>query len=295
MQSTELISQLFSTCFAESLRLLEGFEAAPTSASLFDVGAVAEMVVLGEAIPGSELLQQAICDAAARWLRSGILEDLCMLRMEVLSHAALLAYLARRATDYSAADIAVIKRLCTGRLLGRSEMPVLTQQLTAAYFARCGIDSDFGDMGSRDLARIIDKRILRARSDEYDVMAVLLCAQLLQLEGHLICSRPTRYPRALLVQAIRTDNSNWVPVLAYACAHSFSLDEPLRGAALKYLLRNLPQPGELLPPPAGAGIDSEYIVQAGRGLRIRSTLALAFALCTLGDTYVEARASVAIG
>ena len=294
MHSTRLASNLVATCQAETARLLDGFEAAPTCSGLFDVGAVAEIVALGDAVPGIEGLRGAVCDAAARWLKSGVLEDLCFSRMELSYYTALMAYLARRGGGYEAGDMSVMKSLCEGRLIGRSEMPVLTQRLTAAYLTRCGIDADFGDLGQRDLARMIDKRVLRARSDEYDVLVVIMCAQLLHLEPDSFHSRPASYPQALLVQAIRSANINWLPVLAFVCEHWFSLQDGLRRAALECLLQNLPAPGELLPAPQGAVIDSEYIGRAGRGLRIRSTIALAFSLCTLGDSYVKDRAALAV-
>src|SRR6202142_2517868 len=57
MQSTRLASNLVATCLAETARLLDGFEAAPTCSGLFDVGAGAEIVALGEAVPGIEGLR----------------------------------------------------------------------------------------------------------------------------------------------------------------------------------------------------------------------------------------------
>jgi len=276
------------------MRLLDAFETAPSRSGLFDVGAVAEMVALGDVVPGIDRVRKPVCNAAARWLRCGILEEFCFSRVELSYYTALLAWLAQSGDGYSAADMSVVKRLCEGRLVGRSEMPVLTQRLTAAYLTRCGIDADFGDLGERDLARMIDKRVLRGRSDEYDILVVIMCAQLLHLEPNLSRSRPSLFPQALLVQAVRSGNSNWLPVLAFLCAHWFALEEGLRSAALAYMLQNLPARGELLPAPQGAAIDSEYIGRAGRGLRIRSTLALAYSLCTPGDCYVEDPAALII-
>ena len=256
---------------------------------------IAEILALGDVVPGVECIRKPVCDAAARWLNQGILEDLCFWRVELSYYAALLAYLAQRGESYSPADMTVMKRLSEGRLIGRSEMPVLTQRLTAAYLSRCGSNADFGDLGQRDLARMIDKRVLRARTDEYDVLVVIMCAQLLNLEPDSFHTRPSLYPQAMLVQAIRSAHVNWVPVLAFLCAHWFSLEGGLRDAAAEFILGNLPARGELLPAPQGAVIDSEYIGRAVRGLRIRSTIALAFSLCTLGDSYAKHHAALAIG
>ena len=275
------------------MRLLDGFDAAPTCSGLAQVGAVAEMVVLGDTVPGSEALREAVCDSAASWLRRGILEEFCISRVELTYHAALLAFLAQRARAYCPGDMAGLKRLCEGRLIGRGEMPVLTQTLTAAYLTRCGIDADFGDLGRRDLARMIDKRVLRPRSDEYDVLAVILYTQLVHLDPQSVHGRPALYPQALLVDAIRSANVNWLPVLTFLGTRSFAVDDRLQRAAFQSILQSLPARGELLPAPPGAGIDSEYIGRAGRGLRIRSTIALAYSLCALGDSHAEDRAPVA--
>jgi hypothetical protein len=189
--------------------------------------------------------------------------------------------------------MAGLKRLCEGRLIGRGEMPVLTQKLTATYLTNCGIDADFGDLGKRDLARMVDKRVLRPRSDEYDLLVVLMCAQLFRLDPETNYSRPSLYPRALLVQAVRSGNTNWLAVLSFLCEQWFSLDTLLRDAAYQRMRATVPSRGELVPAPPGAGIDSEYIGRAGRGLRIRSTIALAYTLSTLGDSYDEDRANLA--
>lgn len=294
MQSTELIRPLLATCRKETARLLAEFEEAPSRSGLFDVGAVAEVVVLGNDIPQVAEVRQAVCDGAARWLRSGLLEDLCVSRVELMCHGALLCYLAQQSESFRPCEMTIMKRLCEGRIIGRSEMPVLTQQLVAAYLTNCGISADFGDLGHRDFSRMIDKRALRARSDEYDLIVLLMCAQLLHLGACPKDAGPTLYPRLLLTQAIRSQNANWLPVLTLLCDRFFQLDGGLREAALAAMLQNLPADGELLPAPQGVGVDNEFIGRAGRGLRIRSTVALLFSLCTPGEWNADQRASLAL-
>lgn len=295
MQSIDFLFDLLTTCRSELGRLLSDFEEAPSSKSLFEIGAVAELLVLAEELPCSEPLLQMLCDGAAKWLRSGILEELSFSRVELGCHAALLLYLAQRGRGYSPADMATMRRLCEGRLFGRSEMPVLNQQLMAAYLSRCGVDRDFGEVGRRDLVQMIDKRVLRARSDEYDVQVLLMCAQLMKLGCYTTANRPDTYPRVLLVQAIRSGNANWIPILTFLCAQWFRLDDGLHTAALESILQQLPARGELLPAPASTGLDNEHITRARRGLRIRSTIAIALSLYTLGDSHAENRACVAVG
>lgn len=290
MPSIDPAGELLKTCLAELARLLTAFEEAPTFSGLSDSAAVAEMLVLSDSIPSAGPLRRMFCDAAGRWLRLGLLEEFCYARVELVYPAVLLAYMARQGESHSSADMQVIKRLCEGRLIARSEVPVLTQHLIAAYLTHCGVDADFGELGRRDLVRMVDKRALRARSDEYDVLVALMCAQLLRLEGNSAFERPVLYPQLLLAQAIRSGHANWLPVLAFLCERWFSLDDRLRGAALESMLNRLPPPGELLPAPRAAAIDTEYISRASCGLRIRSTMALLFSLCTLGEIHAEDRA-----
>lgn len=295
MPSTELVTRLFSTCESELTRLISAFEDAPTSSGLSGVAAVAEVLVLASDIPFADRLQNILSDAATRWLRLGLLEELCYARVELVYPAVLLAYAARRSASYRAADIEVIQRLCEGRLIARSEVPVLTQRLIAAYLTHCGIETDFGDFGHRDLVKMVDKRALRARSDEYDMLVVLMYAQLLQLMGASALERPSLYPRLLLAQAVRSANENWLPVLVFLCSRWFPVEDGLRSAARNRITQILPAPGELLPAPRATDVDQEYISRTGRGLRIRSTVALIFALCTSGGSHAEDLDCVVVG
>ena len=287
MEITDRATELLATCEAEFAHLLADFDAAPTCTGMFDIATVAEVLVLGNGVPQTQALRQMASDSAARWLTSGVLEDLCFSRVELTYATALLAFLAQSGASHRESDMAGIKRLCEGRLIGRSEMPMLTQQLVGAYLSRCGVETDFGDLGRRDLARMIDKRLLRARSDEYDLLVVLMCAQLLRLGACPDQAKPTLYPEALLTQVVRSKNENWLPVLAFLCAQFFSLSAGLRREAVTQMRNSLPRPGKLVAAPQSVGIDSEYIGRAGRGLRIRSTVALVLSLCTIGDFHAD--------
>jgi hypothetical protein len=235
-------------------------------------------------------LIRPVSNAAAKWLRSGFLEDIAFCRVEFLYHTALLTYMARQGAGFCASDMAVMQRLCEGRLIGRSEMPVLSQKLIGAYFSRSGIDCDFGTLGRRNLQRMVDKRILRGRPDEYDILVLLMCAQLLHLEYSAGHEAPSLYPHVLLLEAIRCANMNWLAVLTFLCARWFGLPVPLRNAVWCGVSEHLPAEAELLPLPTCSRSDSAYIERAGRGLRIRSTVALLSSLYTLGDSYADARA-----
>jgi hypothetical protein len=51
---------------------------------------VAEVLILSDNVPEMEPLIQPVCDAAARWLRSGLFEDVWFSKVEFAYHAALL-------------------------------------------------------------------------------------------------------------------------------------------------------------------------------------------------------------
>lgn len=291
---TETISTpILRLCQAEFQHLIEELETAPSRTAFFDVGAVAEVLVLTTGILEAEALTRVLRDAAAKWLKSGLLEDLLMARAEFAYHIALLSYLARSAASWSPSDMEVIGDLSKGRLIARNEIPVLRQHLITAYFSRCGLQADFGQLGRRNLAQLVDRRALRARSDEFDLLVLLMCAQLLQLEHNPEYQGPRTYPQVLLGQAMRAGNTNWLPVLTFLCGRFFGLPEPLRRAAFNILQESIPPEGQLLPAPPANQIDSEYIERTERGLRLRSTIALALSLASLGELYGDKQVGAA--
>jgi hypothetical protein len=286
-----LFPDLTLTCLTHIESLLADFEEAPSRTGFFDIGAVAEILVLSDVIPEMKPLVQPVRDAAAGWLKSGLLEDVCFSRVEFVYHAALLTYLARHGKGFCAGDMAVMRRLCEGRLVGRSEMPILSQNLVAAYFSQCDIAADFGALGERNMAAMIDKRVLRARSDEYDILVLLMCAQLHHLGAGP--ETPALYPHVLLVQAIRSADPNRLAVLAFLCARWFGLPEYLQTAVSAMVRENQTRTG-LLPLPNGSGSDSDYIERTARGLRIRGTVALLSSLHALGDSHANRRTCLAV-
>lgn len=283
MLPSQSAAQLLATSQAELEKLLVNFERDPSRAGFFDIGAVAEVLALSERIQAARSLTATLADAASRWLRSGLLEDAAFARVEFVYHTAVLCYLARHGKDYSGADMLTVKRLFEARLIGRSELPVVTQQVTGAYLSLCGVHADFTQQGQRDLVLMIDKRVLRTRSDEYDIAVLIMCAQLLQFGANPSQSRPLLFPQILLTQAIRSVNLNWLSVLAFLCAKVFGLPYWLRAAAVECILDHLPPKGDLLPWPKSNACDSKYIQRASRGLRLRSTIALALYFNDLGD------------
>lgn len=280
-------------CKAELERLIREFDSNPSRSAFYDIGAVAEVLVLCVEIPAAESLLQLLRDASARWLKSGLFEDLLIARAEFAYHIAMLCYLAQDARSWNPADMDVIRDLYNGRMITRSEMPLLRQRLIIAYLAQCGLQTYSGQPESRDLERSINRRGLRARYDEFDLQVLLMCAQLLQLKGSEVQEVPRTYPQVLLVQAMRSENRNWAPVLTLLCSRFFEARESLLHAALQSMQDLIPSPGQLLPPPPTSHLDSEYISRTERGLRLRSTIALALTLDSLGELYDASQLSAA--
>jgi hypothetical protein len=275
---------LLRLCQDELQRIIKEMESAPSRTAFFDVGAVGEILVLASNIPEGEILRHLLADAASRWLKTGFLEDLLIARVEFTYHIALLCYLAETSTSWSQSDFEIIASLTDGRLVGRNEMPVVRQLLTDCYFSHGRVQASYGYLGGRSLAQFIDTRGVRARlSDEFDLLELIMCAQLMQIDRIFAQQMPRSYPQAQLVQAIRDRNENWLPVLTFLCWRYFGLPRQLLAAVFSSLREFVPSEGQLLPPPLAGQTDTERIERSERGLRLRSTIALTLLLTSLGE------------
>lgn len=284
MTLTSYADQILATAQTELDRLLADFQSTPSCAGLFDIGGTAEILVLAQGLSTARILTSALANAASGWLRSGLLEDIFFARSGLGYHTALLCYVAWQGCGQQDRELRVVERMFNARLIGRNESAILTQQVIGTYLSLCGIDVDLNKLGKRDLVTMIDKRVLRTRSDEYDLLVLIMGAQLLRLKSSFCLQRkPKLFPHVLLAQAIRSCNLNWIPVLAFLCAIVYGLPTYLEVSATECLSTAVPLTAELLPPPKDIGYDSEYIQRATRGLRLRSTIALALYVDHLMD------------
>jgi hypothetical protein len=268
---------LLKLCERELEELLREFDVAPGRIVFSDLGAAAEMLILADGIDAAKPMLRRLGMACASWLQSGLFEDLLMGRAELAYHVALMTCLART-SDISTADVEGVCRLIEGRLVARNEMPMLRQQLIKAYFSACRIEADYGPSAQRDLARIMDRRVLRPRSDEQDLLSLIMCAQLLQVNQREYTAAPRTFPLVMLVQAIRAGNANWIPPLALLCKRFFGIPRELAGAADRTMHTLAAECRGLLPCPSADVLDSDYVQRNERGLRLRSTIALALSL-----------------
>jgi|SRR5262245_29389696 len=258
--------------------VLDDFSAAPSRDYLFEVGAIAEVAVLGQDLPSGERLTALMRQAAADWSRRGLLEEVCFSETLLTYHTAILLLLA------GPVDCSVFRRLSDAAMIGRSEWPALTQLHISALFRKCGIDSTLPGSELADFTLRIDKRCLRARSDEYDLTLLLTVAHLMQLSetggmsSHIPCGKPRVLPHLLLTQALRGRNLNWLPILVFLCRRFFGLPRDIGKAARVMLGEVAATPGSFDPPPANFRREMEYFSRSARSLRIRSATAFAFYL-----------------
>ena len=254
--------------------LLEDFNSAPSRAGMFEVGTVAEVVILGRDLPSGQRLARLIGKAGRRWMDRGLFEDVCFSEAQLMYHTMLLFQL----TGQVPCDI--LQALSDKGMIGRSEWPVLTQLCIATMLNQSGVQLPLPETETADLTACIDKRCLRAQSGEYDLALLLTTAQLLQdrqiarLRPSLLTGVPRILPRVLLVQALRAGNWNWVSVLSFLCRRSFGLPDYL-DQALRCALSEIPATSENFDLPKDICEQSEHFSRSVRALRLRGTAALA--------------------
>jgi hypothetical protein len=264
-------------CTAQVEALVGEMERQPDQAAFSDLAAAAEVLALCEPWESARSLRARVAGVALGWLRGGLLDDAAFARLEFLYHASLFCYFASLAPGFRRSDAAHTGELVARGLTSRSELPVITSQLVASYLAACGIERGADVLGPRDLRLVVDKRVLRARSDDFDILTLTMAAQLCRVAARHRERMPRLFPRTLLVQSVREGHVNWIAILTLLCASVFGMPPWLSEGATAALSTHLAEAGGLLPPPEATFADNDYVQRAERGLRIRSSIA-AFAL-----------------
>lgn len=257
--------------------LVDDFVSAPSRAGLFEIGTVAEVVVLGRDQPSGQRFARLIGKAGRSWSEHGMFEDVCFSEVHLMHHTLLLLQF----TEDVRAE--VLQALSSQAMIGRSEWPTLTQLCINTLLHQYKIELPFPETEIADLAAGIDKRCLRAQSGEYDLALLLTMAHLLQdrqitrLRPLLLAGMPRILPRVLLVQALRAGNWNWAPVLAFLCRKAFGLPGYL-DQTLRRSFRDVPIALDHFDLPKAIREQSEYFSRSVRALRLRSAAALAMYL-----------------
>lgn len=275
MNASRFSAEILSTAQCEFERLLADFDANPSRDAFWDIGAALEILALARDVPASRTMVRALTDAGRQWLRSGLLEDIFFSNSDVLYHGALLLYLLRQEDNTPSTEMSIIERMLAGRVIGQNEFPVLVQETIGTLLAECGFSVDPHNLGSRDTALLLDKRILRTRSDESDVVALIICGQLLQLSRSFQPTKPRFFPAVLAIQAMRSGDLNWIAVLAFLCVVVFQSQKFDMDTHIAMCMPEHVQLCDLVPPPKWADCKGMFIQRTARGFRLRSTIALA--------------------
>lgn len=265
------VDMLRQRCLDETADLLSGFGVRPSADGLMNVTAVVELAQTLPRHPGFLPLRRMLATAALEWTRSGLLANLLVSRSDYGYAVAMLLALASEANGFTPADVRDLADIYRGRVIGFSELPILTLRAIAMHLGTAGIAANDEGALPIDIGRLIDKRALRTRTDEYDVITLMMAGQLLGRTDADRSCWPSIFPRVLLAKALHDHDLNWVAVLALLAEHLYGAPKPMIATA-RALLTATASSG-LLPMPAKTVLYSEFFERSDVGLRLRSTIA----------------------
>jgi len=268
------LARLDETVGAELDSALHRFSVDRTINSILDVGAVVEVLQSAPQLPSFARARAQVAAAAQQWLKSGLLPELMVMKGALSHPITLLVEIATEAPAYRSGDLDPLAAMVEGGLVGRGELPTLTLQLVSAAFSRLGITIPAVAGRAEDLRRIVDKRVLRSRSDEYDLATLMMAAQLFRAKSTPRDSMPKVFPRIMLVEALRCGHLNWIALLALLNGHVFPQAPRAMMLGARAQLEKAVKGGtDLLPMPNPDVLYSEFLERSDLGLRLRSTLA----------------------
>lgn len=244
-----------------------------TTDALIDIGTVAELTNLVLDEPLFVTSRSIIAEATMGWLRTGLLEHIMMSAGHHLYHCTLLLVNAARVGVLTNQEITTVSTLTSHAMIGRSELPTLTMYAIASNLGQSGVTVELPRFPAAASRAAIDKRALRARSDENDIAALLMVCNLASDNALAAKDLPQLLPRIMLIQSLRAENANWIAILALLVRECFGAPQPVQAAALAWLTANIEPSEHLLPVPAATQLESEFFERAPTGLRMRSTLA----------------------
>jgi hypothetical protein len=252
---------------------LDRFTGDPTSNAVLDIGAVVEVLQAAPELASFARARSLIAVAAHRWLMSGLLAEMLVMKVALSYPVALLIELATAAPAHRPADLVPLATMVEGGLVGRGELPTLTLQLLSATFSRMGMSAPIVSGRAEDLRRIVDKRVLRTRTDEYDIATLMMAAQLLRARSSPAALLPEVFPRIMLTEALRRGHLNWIAILALLNGHVFPRAPGAMMLGARAQLQAAAGRAEMLPMPNRDVLYSEFLERSDLGLRLRSTLA----------------------
>ena len=248
-------------------------DAAPSVDALFDISAVAELLLALPEEPAFMSANELLGTASLRWLRAGMLEGILMSHSEHSYHVSLLMRLAMAVGGVRSSDRTWISNVVGQYGILKVELPTLMLRAADLHFSHA-----LGVAASALTRHVhnrisIDKRVLRCRTDEQDVSALCVVAQLFSADDIGQQELPGIMPHVMLLHSIRTCNLNWIAILALLKARIFCAPSPLLLHARTAIHAGMRLSQAILPQSSSEEAHNEYTIRARQGLRIRSSLA----------------------
>jgi hypothetical protein len=271
---------LLELCRTTVLTRLNQLEATPAPDAFSDLGFVAETVLAAGDAPTLAPVAQPIATSVGAWVRSGLMQRILMANAEYHYHGAVLVHLAVKFQALPAAELAQFSQLVRGKSFGCAELSSLTLLATTAHLAAIGVVAQ-PDRAVGWVKPLIDKRVLRRRVDEHDVLALMQVVCLAQVGLLPDEAVPDVLPQVMLTQAAWARNVNWMATLALVVSRLGGGRDGLAWE-LRNLLATASVPvGTLLPLPETRGADNGFVLRAELGIRLRASLAYC---AMLGDS-----------
>ncbi|MDV6316268.1 hypothetical protein [Idiomarina sp. HP20-50] len=263
-----------SFCRESIIKIIKDFETLPSSETFFDLGTVLEVLILSKRKASIPEITDLATNAALKCLRNGLIENALYSSMDNTYHCALFCHFASMDAEFTAIDMQVIDSLLSKGLIARNELPVISQYSIKFHFSCAGSKSSTTALERRNLLTMIDKRLLRTRTDEYDLVVLIMLAQCSELLVDTLPDGFGKLNQVLLAQAIRSSDINRVSVLLLVGCFLGVLPSYLRKSSESFLTLNNPN-NKLMPLPTSGKIDNEYIKRASKGLKLRGAVAQA--------------------
>lgn len=253
---------------------IAGVDAAAGGVDSFrDAGTLAEFLLC---FPEDEVLKpfsKTLADAALRWLQEGVLERAYVHSAQNEQSAIMLFALSQESTGFRQENGAILKTLVDGGVIGRSEMPLSWNAVMRARLLTAGIKLASAFPSPLQLQNNLDRRLLRAHVDSYDLNSLLAVAQVAGLGIVKRSELPTRFATVFVLHAAANNHVGWLSLGALLGADYYGLPAPVLEMARDKAITLVGESDDLLPgPPDSDRIDDPARI-SGHGVRIRGTLA----------------------
>ncbi|GAC1659006.1 MAG: hypothetical protein NVS4B13_02920 [Candidatus Elarobacter sp.] len=218
-------------------------------------------------------LRSRVVDFAAGWARRGVLSDLLFCESKQVYAVAALTYVASNHPDFDPGWIAPMRRLIASGHGFRTELPAVARLASAALFRRAGIPDGRTGNAIRDYGALLSRRLLRPRDDEFDVLTLVLVAQLRALGEIGRDAGVVHYCEGLIATGLRRDDDAWLPVAAFVARMFGRLDPYLECVVHAHVSRRV-DAGVLFDEAKPRGVTDDMMLRrSGNAIALRSAIA----------------------